>query len=71
MDDEGDPLVHTQGLEQSVEVEAVLDEAIREIFQRARGCTSTSKQWWFTSPEITCRGSASQARASGAFAGET
>src|SRR5215471_19147752 len=29
MDDEGDPLVHTQGLEQGVEVAAVLDEAIR------------------------------------------
>jgi hypothetical protein len=29
MDDEGDPLAHIQGLEQSVEVAAVLDEAIR------------------------------------------
>src|SRR5213078_4605141 len=29
MDDEGDPLVHIQGLEQGVEVAAVLDEAIR------------------------------------------
>src|SRR5258707_7036234 len=29
MDDEGDPLVHFQGLEQGVEVAAVLDEAIR------------------------------------------
>jgi hypothetical protein len=29
MDDEGDPLVHTQGFEQGVEVAAVLDEAIR------------------------------------------
>ena len=29
MDDEGDPLAHIQGLEQSVEVSAVLDEAIR------------------------------------------
>src|SRR4029453_19309797 len=29
MDDQGDPLVHIQGLEQGVEVAAVLDEAIR------------------------------------------
>src|SRR5215471_1894640 len=29
MDDEGDPLAHIQGLEQGVEVAAVLDEAIR------------------------------------------
>src|SRR5262252_4972306 len=29
MDDEGDPLVHIKGLEQGVEVTAVLDEAIR------------------------------------------
>src|SRR5262245_14190795 len=29
MDDEGDPLVHIQGLEQGVEIAAVLDEAIR------------------------------------------
>jgi hypothetical protein len=29
MDDQGNPLVHIQGLEQSVEVAAVLDEAIR------------------------------------------
>ena len=28
MDDERDPLVHIQGLEQGVEVTAVLDEAI-------------------------------------------
>ena len=29
MDDQGDPLAHIQGLEQGVEVAAVLDEAIR------------------------------------------
>jgi hypothetical protein len=29
MDDEGDPLAHIQGIEQGVEVAAVLDEAIR------------------------------------------
>jgi hypothetical protein len=29
MDDEGDPLAHIQGLEQGIEVAAVLDEAIR------------------------------------------
>ena len=29
MDDEGDPLAHSKGREQGVEVEAVLDEAIR------------------------------------------
>jgi len=29
MDDEGDPLAHIEGLEQGVEVSAVLDEAIR------------------------------------------
>jgi hypothetical protein len=29
MDDEGDPLAHIQGLEQGVEVAAVLDETIR------------------------------------------
>jgi hypothetical protein len=28
MDDEGNPLVHIQGFKQSVEVTAVLDEAI-------------------------------------------
>ena len=29
MDDEGDPLMHIQGLEQGVEIAAVLDETIR------------------------------------------
>lgn len=29
MDDEGDPFAHVQGLEQGVEIAAVLDEAIR------------------------------------------
>ena len=29
MDDQGDPLAYSQGLEQGVEVAAVLDEAIR------------------------------------------
>src|SRR5437879_4284473 len=44
MDDEGDPLVHIQGLEQGVEVAAVLDEAIRaehcQAACRSRPCRS-------------------------------
>jgi hypothetical protein len=31
MDDEGDTLAHIQGLEQGVEIAAVLDEAIRAV----------------------------------------
>jgi hypothetical protein len=31
MDDKGNPLAHIQGLEQGIEIAAVLDEAIRVV----------------------------------------
>jgi hypothetical protein len=42
MDDQGDPLANIQGLEQGVEVAAVLDEAIRAGATTARQLVGTA-----------------------------